>query len=602
MRGKTATILWVVCIFAVIGTIRGENAGEPRSTIATDVVSILVEQQYNFVNPYSRSALAVHFQLKENWHFYASVKTAPGGMNLKVKPSASGYISFSQVLFPRSESYFDKSSGKELEVFSDNFTVYLPFRVADIKTASTEGIIEDVKINIEGAVCSDIQCRVPDFGDLSTKIQIFSGASMGEPKFTLPEAVESGQRDEPVFLDERLGYPMWFALVLALLAGLILNIMPCVWPVLPLVVLRLVEQAKKSKGKTVGIGLAFCFGILLFFACLAGANIVLQLIYGTALQWGDQFRNPAFVTGMALLMVVLALFMFDVFTITLPTSVTGKSGSGQGYVGTIGMGFLAAILSTPCSFGILAAAFAWAQGQSLLPATIVIMFIGVGMGAPYLILTSIPGLLEKLPKPGRWMELFKQTVGFILLGIAAWMITVVPQEKRASVLYFAVVLAFCVWMWGGWVSYNTKALQKWLVRIIAVVLAVVAGWGLLKPTEKLIDWQSYDSAAIDFALSDQRPLLIKFTADWCLSCKTVDKLVYSRKDIANLIKQKNVLAVKADTTARDYPATRALKNVYKELGVPVSMYFAPGQKESVRWRDKSFADELKALLEKLPSG
>ncbi|UCF00229.1 MAG: thioredoxin family protein [Planctomycetota bacterium] len=590
MRDKAAVILCLVLISAFDG-----SAAPPNSVIKTGVVTISVEQQYEAVLPGGESALAIHFELEKDWHFYASAETAPGGMNLKIKPPAEKPVNFSEPIFPPSHLYFDKSLNKKLEVFSDRFIVYLPFSVgqsADTKVTA--------KIGIEGAVCSDIQCRMPNFGYLSVELKIDKNAIMGEPKFVLPEAVETGAAGGRLFLDERLSYPIWFALGLALIAGLSLNIMPCVWPVLPLVVLRLVGQAKKGKGKTITMGLAFCVGILLFFASLAAANIVLQLLYGTALQWGDQFRNPVFVTIMALLMVVLALFMFDVFTITLPASVTGKS-SGQGYVGTVGMGFLAAILSTPCSFGILAAAFAWAQGQPLLPATVAIMFIGVGMSVPYLILTLIPGLLEKLPRPGRWMELFKQTVGFILLGIAAWMITVVPQAKRAEVLYFAVVLAFCVWMWGGWVSYNTKALRKWFVRLIAVALAVVAGWGLLKPAEKLIDWQGYDGALIDSALSQNRPVLVKFTADWCLSCKTVDKWVYSRKDIASLIKKKGVLAIKADTTAKDYPATQALKNIYKEPGVPVSMYFTPGETEPLRWRDKRFGDELKALLEELPS-
>ncbi len=597
MREKAVVILWLVLIFAA-----GGLAAPAGSVIKSDVVTISVEKQHAVVAPGSKSALAVHFELTEDWHFYASAETAPGGMNLKLKPSAEEYyINFSGPIFPKPRLYFDKALGKKLEVLSGKFTVFLPFSVEPILLRTGTASDHQIKIGIEGAVCSDVQCRMPDFGHLIAQVKIGFDPPMGEAKFAVPEAVESGAVSGPVFLDERLSYPMWFALGLAFLAGLSLNIMPCVWPVLPLVVLRLVEQAKKGKGKTVAMGLAFCFGILLFFAVLAGANIVLQMLYGTALQWGDQFRNPAFVAGMAFLLVVLALFMFDVFTITLPASVTGKSGSGEGYVGTIGMGFLAAILSTPCSFGILAAAFAWAQGQPLLPATIAIMFIGIGMGVPYLVLTSIPGLVEKLPKPGRWMELFKQAVGFILLGIAAWLITVVPQENRTSVLYFAVVLAFCVWMWGGWVSYSTKPIRKWLVRIIAVGLAVTAGWGLLKPAKFLIDWQSYDGSLIESALSAERPVLIKFTADWCLSCKTVDKLVYSREDIASLIEQKNVLAVKADTTARNYPATQALKDIYNEPGVPVSMYFAPGETEPVRWRDKSFGGELKALLEKLDS-
>ena len=118
---------------------------------------------------------------------------------------------------------------------------------------------------------------------------------------------------------------------------------------------------------------------------------------------------------------------------------------------------------------------AWAQAQPLLPATVAIMVIGVGMAVPYAILTSMPGLLKRLPRAGRWMEIFKQAIGFVLLVIAVKLIGALPEARRMGVLYFAVVLGFCVWMWGGWVSYNTKLLRKWLIRIIAMVLAVVAG-------------------------------------------------------------------------------------------------------------------------------
>ena len=316
---------------------------------------------------------------------------------------------------------------------------------------------------------------------------------------------------------------------------------------------------------------------------------------------GDQFRSPAFVAGMALLLVVLAQFCFGVFTIAVPSSIVSKSSSGKGYLGAVGMGFLAAILSTPCSFGILAAAFAWAQAQPLLLATVAIMVIGVGMAVPYAILTSMPGLLKRLPKAGRWMELFKQAIGFVLLVIAVKLIGVLPQVRRMGVLYFAVVLGFCVWMWGGWVSYNTKLSRKWLIRIIAMALAVVAGWSFLRaPVGGRISWQDYDTDLIESARIERRPVLIKFTADWCLSCQVVEKIVYSRRDVAKLIKEKGVLAIKADTTTKDLPATLALKNVYNEPGVPVSMLFMPGEKEPVRWRGISFADELKALLEKLP--
>ena len=597
MRKKTTVIfLWSILIFAVNGF-----AASPAGIIKTDIATISVEQQYEAVQPGGKSVLAVRFEAAKDWHFYASAETAPGGMNLKLEPSAEKFVSFSEPIFPEPHLYFDKSSGEKLKVFSDKFTVFLPFSVSGVQLKPGESITIAAKIGIDGAMCSDIQCRMPEFGALSANIKISGDAAMTNAKFTLPEGTIQTKTDGVAPVLKGTNYSVWFALGLAILAGLSLNIMPCVWPVLPLIVMRIVEQAKQDKGKSTAMGLAFCLGILLFFACLAGTNIVLQLFYGTVLQWGDQFRNPAILVGMALLLVVLALFMFDVFTITVPSSVANKTGSGKGYPGAIGMGFLAAILSTPCSFAILAAAFAWAQGQPLPLATLAIMAIGVGMAVPYAILTSMPGLLNRLPKAGRWMELFKQAVGFILLMISMWLIAALPQVRRMDVLYFAVVLSFCIWMWGGWVSYNTKPFRKWLVRIIAVALAVAAGWTFLPAPANNIDWQHYDADLIETAKTEGKPVLVKFTADWCLSCLTVEKVIYSRKDIAKLIKEKGVLAIKADTTTRDMPATLALKNIYNEPGVPVSMLFMPGEKEPLRWRGKSFADELKTLLESLPS-
>jgi len=422
----------------------------------------------------------------------------------------------------------------------------------------------------------------------------------GPAKFNLPQssllAFAGKQEGEG---EQWADYSVWAALVLAFVAGFSLNIMPCVWPVLPIIVMRLVEQAKQGKSKTIVMGLAFCAGVLLFFACLAGANIVLQVFYGQVLQWGDQFRNPGFVTAMACLLVVLALFMFGVFTVSVPSSLAGRSSSGRGFGGAVGMGFLAAILSTPCSFAILAAAFAWAQAQPLGLATLAIMTIGIGMAAPYAILTAVPALLKKTPKPGRWMELFKQAIGFVLLVIAVKLIAALPGERRIGVLYFSLALSFCVWMWGGWVGLGGSAVRRWVIRAAAIVLAVAAGFAFLpmaKPS--LINWQKYNSAEIKAATTENKPVLIKFTADWCLSCQVVEKTVYSRRDIVELIGQKGVVAIKADTTLKDYPATIALKGLYNEPGVPVSILLVPGS-EPIRWRGLVFGGELKTTLEKL---
>jgi hypothetical protein len=224
MREKATSILWVVLLSAFTVCVWGENTSEPNSTaadiISTDIVTISVEQQYESVAPGSKSALAIHFELAKDWHFYASPQSAPGGMNLKVKPSEQNYITFSKAIYPQPQPYFDKAIGKNLEVFSDKFTVFLPFSVGHPHIAGAYTSI-NVKIGIEGAVCSDIQCRMPDFGELSTNIKIAPDAAMSQPKFTLPDLTKAPPASQAP-PGHWTSYSVWFALGLAFLAGLTL--------------------------------------------------------------------------------------------------------------------------------------------------------------------------------------------------------------------------------------------------------------------------------------------------------------------------------------------------------------------------------------------
>jgi len=588
MGDRVASIRWIVLVLAAacctLAQAAPTDAKTPGETL--ELARHLTESSSVRIEPAkfdNRFGIALIFEGTEDLHYYAKPETAPApGLELGVKAQSEAF-DFESAVFPKWHPFTD-ALGNTIEVFSGNFTIFLP-----MTPGKTPPPGADVEITLSGIACTSLACLSPFRHELNTTIDWSQNESWKQI------ALES-DAGEHVPAPTKQGYSIWFALPLAFLAGLMLNIMPCVWPVLPLIVMRIVEQAKQAKGKSTTMGLAFCLGILLFFACLAGANIILQVFYETALQWGDQFRNPLFLAGMALLLVVLSLSMFGVFTISVPSALTGGS---KGHSGPIGMGFLAAILSTPCGFSIMAAAFGWAQTQHWLLATVAIMFIGLGMATPYMILTSIPALLKNLPKPGKWMELFKQGVGFILLAIAVKLIAALPETRKASVLFYAVTLAFCVWMWGAWVSLNTKPFRRRLIRIIAVVLAVATGWMFLAPQQDLIEWQPYDSAVIDQALAQDRPVLMKFTADWCFSCQAADKFVYSGKNIAELIKLHNVLAVKADTTKKSYPATVALKNIYAEPGVPVSMMFLPGEKDPIRWHGFLFGDQLAQAMESI---
>jgi thiol:disulfide interchange protein len=597
MRRSIPFIIWSFGALAVAFSAHAQNASELSTATASDrdkagVELVRSEDEFSSVRIEaarmdSKSGIAAVFEGTEDLHYYARPETAPAPESELQVRAKSDEFAFGEPIFPPWHIFKDPL-GKQVDVYAGRFTVFVPIEMATAPAEPTG----DIEVRISGIACTSMVC-LPFEKTLQTKIDWSNRQSWKQISRQTPAAAKPAGK--------RPAQPIWLALSLAFLAGLALNIMPCVWPVLPLIVMRIVGQAKQSKGASAALGLVFCLGILLFFAALAGANIILQVVYGTVLQWGDQFRNPTFVAGMALLLILLALFMFGVFTISVPSSIAGKAGSGKGYLGAVGMGFLAAILSTPCSFGILAAAFAWAQSQPLLPATVAMLTIGLGMAAPYAVLTSMPSLLGRLPRSGRWMELFKQAVGFLLLIIAVKLLVALPEARKASVLYFAVVLAFCVWMWGSWVSYTTKRWRKWLVRGAAALLAVTTGWALVPaPAYGLIDWKPYDALAVDKAIEEGRPVLIEFTADWCLSCQTVEKLVYSRRNIADLIRQKGVLAMKADTTEYDSPATLALKHAYNEPGVPVSMLFVPGNKEPISWRGMLFATELKEHLEQLP--
>jgi len=592
-----AGVISAVCVLVSACCAWGQNQGELNSATAVSVTTgvELARYESEFSSVRVESArmdatfgLAVIFEGTGDLHYYARPETAPAaGFELKVA-AKSGSFGFGEAVFPEWKIFTDPL-GKNVEVYAGDFTVFVPITLAKVP----EQVTADVDVTIGGITCTSKLCLPPFEKKLQT--QIDWGRRDSWKQISLKA---EGDTTVPVQVTKRPAYSTWFALALAFIAGLGLNIMPCVWPILPLIIMRIVDQAKSGRRQSVMMGLAFCIGILLFFACLAGANIILQSFYDRSLNWGDHLRNPAIVTALSLLMIVMALFMFGIFTITVPSSIASKSGSGKGYAGSVGMGFLAAILSTPCSFGILTVAFVWAQGQPLFLGTLAIMVIGLGMAAPYAILTSMPGWSKRLPRGGRWMELFKQTLGFVLLIIAVKLIKAAPAENRINLLYFAVVLSFSVWIWGTWVTYGSKLSRKIFIRGIAVLLVVLAFWFFFRP--ELVDWQDYDPPRIASAKSQQKPVLIKFTADWCTNCEVVDKFVFMRKDIAKLIDKKGVLAIKGDTTKASQPATLDLSNIYKEPGVPVTMLFLPGENEPVRLRGLFFANELRELLEKLP--
>lgn len=561
-----------------------------------------------------RPGIAVVFEGTDDLHYYASASTAPApGMELTVSAKADG-IRFGPAVYPVWSFFNDPAAGK-VEVYVGRFTVFVPLDQEILPSRVVE-----VAVQISGLACTSQLCLAPFTKHISTPVDfsqaqawpavafepapprpaaqassISSGPDAALPAGPLAELL-AGWKEQAVGADAEgpAGY-----LVLALLAGLSINIMPCVLPIIPLIIMRLVSQASQSARRRIGLGAAFCAGIVLFFAAFAGLSAIVKLAAGTALDINSLYRSPAGVIVLFILLVFFALGLLDVWTLALPASVAAGQSRSAGLAGSLSMGFFAGVLSTPCSGAVLGAVLVWAQTQPLYVSSTALILMGIGMALPYAALVSIPKLLNFVPKPGAWMDIFKKTGGFLLLIIAfKFALAALTKDRLLNVLIYGVIFAFCVWMAAGWVGLSTPKARKWAVRLTAAGIAAAAGFWLLPPAQPpAIDWQPYDAAAVQEAVEAGRPVLLKFTADWCTNCKIVDKTVYQQPDIAKLIAGKGFAAVLADTTQAAFPAAADMKRIFGEPGnVPVTILLNPKNKTLIKLRGIFSADEFRRLI------
>jgi len=303
------------------------------------------------------------------------------------------------------------------------------------------------------------------------------------------------------------------------------------------------------------------------------------------------FQNNAVRIGLAMVVVAMAANMLGAFHVTLPSRFTAMvhavPAHRSRHVTSVGMGLMMAILATPCSFAILATTLAWAQGQRVAIGTAAFLLIGVGMAAPHLLLAAMPGLVKILPRPGRWMELLKQSMGFVMLLVAIWLITTLTSDSYVGwVVAFGVVFAFALWVWGTWVRYDDSPVRKLAIRGPAVVLTVLAAALMLAPPKPpAVRGAPYDQAAIAAAHDKGQTVLVQFTASWCASCKVVEYYVYDKRAVAGQLKARNVAAFKADVTnagdmSNPKSASATLANTFHR-SPPLTVIYPPGDRPPI---------------------
>lgn len=386
------------------------------------------------------------------------------------------------------------------------------------------------------------------------------------------------------------------------LGGLLLNLMPCVFPVIGLKIMGFVQQAGENRRSIALHGVSFAGGVFTSFAVLSGILFALRNVIG----WGFQLQNPWVVLVLLLLMFILALNMFGLFELgTSATSIGGGLQSKSGHAGSFFSGVLATVVATPCSAPFLGAAIG---AVMTLPAWQFFTAFGLmaaGLALPYLVLSLFPRFVEKLPRPGPWMESFKQAMSFLLFATAAYLLWIysalIGAENVLATLFGLTLVAAAAWIYGRWhLPHKTK---KTRAAAMAITIAFVATGAVLAlpPTaeseEAKAVWQPWSQETVDQLLAGGTPVYIDFTARWCVTCQVNKKVAYTDGVMA-LAREKKIVFLKADKT-KPNPAIEAKLLELGRTAIPVNVLLVPG-KEPVITPELLTPGILTKLFNKVP--
>jgi thiol:disulfide interchange protein len=385
------------------------------------------------------------------------------------------------------------------------------------------------------------------------------------------------------------GAALLLNLVSAFIGGLILNVMPCVLPVLTLKLYSLIEQTDITAKEQRTAGLAYTGGIIASFWALAATIVVMRSIFGLQVDWGFQFQYPPYVGALATVVFAFGLSLFGVFEIpAFGANQAAEATSKEGVAGYFFTGVFATLLATPCSAPFLGTAIAFAFGAPTIVLFLIFSMVGLGLAAPFLLIALIPALYRFLPKPGEWMDGFKQLLGFTLIATTIWLVDVliaqIGGDRAVGFMAFLMFVAMGCWVFGRWGGLAASGRQQLIAASVGTAISVGAGMYFLDfefdEVETCDDGELVTE--LDFghevpwqAFSEQRvaslqgtPVFIDFTADWCLTCKVNEKAILETETVRFAMRDHGIVPLKADWTRRDPVITEWLRR-HGRAGVPM---------------------------------
>lgn len=590
------SIAWGV---ALCGTLA---AAATPDQAATEQVQARLFAETLGVQPGRPLVLAVQQRIAPGWHTYwkePGEAGRPTTIGWQLPPGAVA----GEIAWPTPVRF---QQGPITSIgYANEVTLLTTVQVPDTLPASGRF---DVQATVDWLVCREV-C-VPQQVQLSLSlpvlatvpkpsadagwIQTVRAALPGDDRS--PGAAPGGSSGEPA--DATPG--LWMALWLAFAGGLVLNLMPCVFPVLSIKALALLQQAGASRRAVALQGLAYTAGVLASFVVLAGALLGLKA-GGASVGWGFQFQSPAFVAGLALLMAAVGLNLSGVYTVGASfTGVGGALADRGGLAGSFFTGVLATVVATPCTAPFMGAALGAALTQPAPLTLAIFLSLGLGLAAPYLLLCAWPALQRWLPRPGPWMERLKQALAFPMYAAAAWLVWVLSLQGGpaavAAVLAGLLLLALGAWLIG---SAQTGAVAWRRLGTLGGAAAVLAGavtavglvHGGLRPDVEAAapgadrrpsglagDWTPYTPERLQALRDSGQPVFVNLTAAWCITCLVNERVALGRSDVDTAFQRAHVTRLKGDWTQRDESITRLLAEQGR-TGVPLYLYYAAGAQQ-----------------------
>ena len=553
--------------------------------------------------------------------------------------AAHPMLSFGKTIYPKGYQVVSESQWD----YYKSVTLSLPFTVKQDAKAG--------KITIDALLAYNLcfdngMCEPPEEAEGKLSLQILDSVANENDEALEPEAelTDSSSEDAAVLAvdedggsgddspkeesdapaDNPLGNIFKYMLF-ALLGGLILNITPCVLPILPIRVMAIVNQAHKDRGKVLLHTLIYTLGVLLSFAILAGIFIGLRSA-GEQQGWGFQNQNPMFTVILMSVVFAFALSLLDVFVLTAPgMNTASKATARTGYSGSFFGGIFAFLMAISCTGPFLGAALPFAFKLSSPLLMLFFLLIGLGFALPFILIGIFPKALKLIPKPGEWMNIFKEVMGFVLLYLVFTMLkTTLSLTSGAyllNVIFYLVILGFALWMYGRFVRAENSNAVQWIFSILALVFIIGGGLmflpikaeylqpvvvlqadesGMIPDAHAPEGWYVFSPEIHEKLMSQNKPVFLDIGAEWCKNCLTNEKTVLFTDNMMQEFRAAGVTLLRGDFTRSDPVLLKWIQD-HDRMGVPFNALYIPG-KEPILFPELLSHKMVKQALQKIPQG